>query len=86
MRENQKLESTEYLDFNPNNIINSGNSGNSNKILDNIPNNKSNISAPNLNVSLLNEIRLESSSDVSIIQKNNHSEIISPLKVLSVLL
>ena len=78
MRENQKLESTEYLDFNPNNIINSGNNGNSNKILDNIPNNKSNISAPNLNVSLLNEIRLESSSDVSIIQKNNHSEIISP--------
>lgn len=41
MAENKKIEMTENSDFNPNNIITSGNSNN---ILDNISNeNKSNI-------------------------------------------
>jgi len=74
MAENKKIEMTENSDFNPNNIITSGNSNN---ILDNISNeNKSNISCPNFNTSLLNKIHSDSSG--SLMNINNHSEIITP--------
>ena len=54
MNKNQKLDSIEYRDFNPDNIITSGNNR---LFLENIPTkNKISISSPNLNTSLLNKI------------------------------
>ena len=75
MNKNQKLDSIEYLDFNPDNIITSGNNR---LFLENIPTkNKISISSPNLNTSLLNKIQLDFSSNASLIHINNHSAIIS---------
>ena len=75
MNKNQKLDSFEYLDFNPDNIITSGNNR---LFLENIPTkNKISISSPNLNTSLLNKIQLDFSSNASLIHINNHSAIIS---------
>ena len=72
--ENKKIEMSENFDFNPNNIITSGNSNN---ILDNISNdNKSSISFPNFNNSILNKIHPDSSG--SLMNINNNSEIITP--------